>query len=493
MATLSDNNVKTRAGSGSIEISHTSIASADSFETESIGSLGLEYDMEEEGNSTTSIFFLPASIKLVLFDQMASGDSLFEALEAVPSGEYIDVVLDFTTDGAWSFTDNIISFTKNDIEYSYDGRKVTIEARYRFSQTPPTIANTFSAYPGDVETLRYTNGSTVDCMAAKDFIENVMATLWSTATVINGSNNFSADPTSGSNTWVVYDGLLTFDPAYKAQDSIQALYRLASTDAAVVGAFMGQIFFVYRGSTASNVALSTDDVDEGSLQIETGIKHYRSISGIFFSSLAGAANENWASPYVILDELNPKAIKDLRIAFHLGELQPASWDAANSRYDDEGGTFVDIFTGVTSAERKEGSTSAQMDEAVALAADELITFTDKYEVYRVERVWASSTQIHFDPPLPRDLAAGVGVFRYDVTAAQQEMAIEAIEAYAKAYGADGSRRITLTIQDVDTLRPHQTFTLDTSFPSFLQGLTFRPSKIDYDLTTDKIKVEAHQI
>src|SRR5699024_19094 len=66
-------------------------------------------------------------------------------------------------------------------------------------------------------------------------------------------------------------------------------------------------------------------------------------------------------------------------------------------------------------------------------------------------------------------------------------------SYAKAYGADGSRRIEITILDIDTLTPYEPFTLSGGFKFGLDGQTFRPSEIKYNLQTDQIKIKAYQI
>lgn len=487
MATLTCNNITSRAGSGSITISHTAIPNADTFEVASLGSIGIEFDMEEEGNASDSIFFLPGRFEFTAFDRMGSGDSLFEALENVDSTERIAVSLSFTTDGAWSFTDDIITFTTNDLKYDYEKRTVSFDCVYTISNTV-SIGDYFLSHSDDVYTLRLATTAATDCMPAKLFIDNVLDDVFTSGTVINNAGHFSASPFSGDS-WAIVNTVTSTDPSIKAQNVLQALYRLAAVDASIVGAMMGHAFFCHRRDDSDTVSLSLDDIE--TLQIEPGLKNYRSINALFFSNQPGVGTRQWGSPYSLYETLNRWAVKDLEIVFHVGELQPVTYNASESEFDDDGFVFTNPTTSDTTKDLSEGVRGFSVDTNLSANEGDLFTFIDKWEVLVIDRSVGSF--VNLVNPLRRDVPAGTQINLFINTAERQSLSENATKAYAKAYGADGSRRITTTILDVDSMKPYQTFNLGASAPSFLQGLTFRPSKISYDLTADKIEVEAYEI
>lgn len=81
----------------------------------------------------------------------------------------------------------------------------------------------------------------------------------------------------------------------------------------------------------------------------------------------------------------------------------------------------------------------------------------------------------------------------DVGGTTNDVALDGRDAYASAYGADKARKIKLKILGIDTLGPHQSFKLDTSFPTLIQNQTFRPSELVYDFNKDVIEVQAYRI
>lgn len=69
----------------------------------------------------------------------------------------------------------------------------------------------------------------------------------------------------------------------------------------------------------------------------------------------------------------------------------------------------------------------------------------------------------------------------------------ASNAYSFSLGATGESKIELTVFGVDKIKPHQVFSLDSSFRSRYQGRTFRPTSLEYDLENDEIYIEAYQV
>lgn len=69
----------------------------------------------------------------------------------------------------------------------------------------------------------------------------------------------------------------------------------------------------------------------------------------------------------------------------------------------------------------------------------------------------------------------------------------ASRAYSYSLGATGESKIELVVFGIDKVKPHQVFSLDSSFSSRYQGRTFRPTSLEYDLEKDEIYIEAYQV
>lgn len=490
MGTITDNNVKTRAGSGSISISHASLPS-DSMDVSDIGEVSIEFDVEQQANAADSIFFTPSNFKFSAFDKMVSRASLFEAIDDnLTSTDTIEVEFSFTTDGGWSWTDNTIELTKDNIEYKEERREVTFDCVYNKSITS-SLSDIFVAL--DTYNFRLSNDTNKDCVTCKDYIEYVLGLL-SSGTVTHSSNNFSSDPFSGNDTWVLFedhDG----NVYEQEKDPLRILYRLAAVDGSIISVMMGESFFVSRLDTSNNVTLSEDDADV--VQINPGLENYRSVSAWFYSILGTDNMSSWSSPYVMYDSLNNDAIKDLNISFYMLELQPAEWDSTNTWFSDDGFVFESDTGADLSNDISEGTFVFEVSADPSLSEDNYFSFSDKRELYLVDGSTASTLSVK--TPIRRDVNAefstgGNKSIRQIVnTSNRGSMAQNATECYAKAYGADGIRKIKINILDIDSLKPYQTFSLDSSFRSLLRNQTYRPSKLTYNIKTDKISVEAYQI
>lgn len=506
MATISSENFSSRAGSGSIDISHSSLTNSGSetFEVSDIGTIRIEFDIEENTNESDSLYFLPEKFTFSAFDGLSAGSSLFNRIDTdLNSTDEIEVSFSFTTDGGHSWTDKMTT-TKNDINYDRERREVTFECYSSLVPFQTTVSDVFSTYSGDVFTF-YTDspgtGDTKDCMSAKDFIENMLNSIAPSYTPINSSNSFSDDPfVDGNDTWVVFkdhDGAVL----KQTDDSLTALYRLAAVDGSIIGKIMGYVFFIYRRDASENVYISEDDVLGGSdgVKINPGLQNYRALSVWAYSVLGTANVLPWGSHTFNsgdADGLNSEAKKELHVSFYMLELQPASWNQVAGEFDDDGFvTSIDTGAYITE-DLVKGAIVVPINTSSGLSGGDHFWFSDKRELYEVDS--ATASRIFLKTPLRRDVGAefttgGNKGIQEEVGASRANLSGGAVDAYRDAYGADGSRLISVTVLDIDTLGPHQVFTFDSSWPDVLAGQTYRPSMLEYDLKSDFIKIEGYQI
>jgi len=106
-----------------------------------------------------------------------------------------------------------------------------------------------------------------------------------------------------------------------------------------------------------------------------------------------------------------------------------------------------------------------------------------------------SLSVSFSPvPINRADWQGSGLYYADAgTTLSSVVVADGVSAYGKAYGADGAKTITLTVHGIETIKPYEPITLDTSFPAALQNTTWRPSEIEYDFMADKVNLIAYEI
>lgn len=498
MGDIVDNNVEGRAGSGSITISHPNLPD-DNIKTSSLGETSIEFDIEGRADDANSIYFLPSKFEFSVFDKMGSGNSFFKALDNnLLSTDTIEVTFSFTTDGGWSWTDDTIEFTVNDIEYKNRKREVKVEGVYNKS----FISGLDSIFVAlDTYDLN-TGGSTKTVVTCKDYIEKVLDLVSSSgATIINNSSNFQSDPFDGSETWVLmkdHDG--TTAEFEQEKDPLKIMYRLAAADGAVLSFMMGEAFWTSRLETSLSSTVEQSDVSD--IQINPGLQNYRSISAQFWSRLGTSATSEWGSNYIMFDNLNPDAKKDLLVKFYMLEMQPAKWNSTNTEFDDDGFAFINPTGAQLKSEAEEGtfrlflekdSSDSNPTNDPNLAENDIFFINVTGGPYLTLNSGAGYLTSKI--PMKKEYeSGGKGKIEEEVNATKrQELAKNATECYAKSYGADGSRKIEVSFYDIDTLKPYETFKLGTSFDDNLQGQHFRPSKLTYDLQRDIVKTEAYQI
>jgi hypothetical protein len=102
----------------------------------------------------------------------------------------------------------------------------------------------------------------------------------------------------------------------------------------------------------------------------------------------------------------------------------------------------------------------------------------------------TSTTIILNTPISFDIPAGTNL-DFIRPLFFNAIASDGVDAYAQAFAKD-VRRVQITVWGIDTVEPWEPFTLDSSFPSIVQG-TYRPSSLDYDLENDKVTIKGYKI
>lgn len=406
MGSITSNTFDTRAGSGTITITHASLTGGQSFEVSGIGEVEADFDLEDQSESANNVYFKLGEFSFKAFDRLSDGTSLFETLDALSVTDQVDLAFDFTTNASRVIADQYV-FTIEDMEFDRDRRETSITGATQVtSDLQISIATFFTNEISAAEDETFNITGTPDCIDAKTFIDNALPLFNSSNASQNLSSNFSAGGKTVANSYIVVD-----DAAAANTDVDELLFEMAAGEGAFIGSIMGYNFFVGRKQSTSGVAsLTQDDVKEQTLKVKPGLDVYNSITVNFEGNSTNYST--WTSSAT--QTYNTDAEKTLTVTFRNNVMAWAAWNSGTSQYDDVGGTTNDAAT-------------------------------------------------------------------------------DGRDAYAAAYGADKARKIELTILGIDTLGPHQSFTLDASFPSLLQGQTFRPSKLTYNFNQDEIKIEAYKI
>jgi hypothetical protein len=501
MGTITSDTIDYRSGSGTLKLVESSLPTTTML-VESMSSLKLEFEIEDLKDKADTIFFGPSDLTFTVFETLGDGSSLFEEIDAITSTDEVEVQLDWTTRAGRSFTD-LFYFTPNDVKYDRLGRRLTIESTFQaFGRAPIETDDYLSGNSGanpdhytEVETF-FVEGNTPTCMDPKTFINAVLEDVNTNNSVIVSTNSFE-DQKNGLDTWVLSQSLAIRN----VNDPTQVLYRLAAMDGSIVGSGMGYSFFIHRLDTSNDVSLSEDDYEV--VNIELSNRNYSSIINLFMSNPQGATS--WGT-YSSTVDLNPSAPKSLIVFFFMTELTPAVWAPSNSRYENDPSSNV-ITTPQTPLDQKasEGSYLVYADTAsFSYSAGDLITFHDDAttdylpsgkNIYAIAET--GSTLTRFANSLSGDQdkhttdnpnrLVSFGDNRQSGYADNTNL------AYQKAFGADGSRKIRLTVFGIDTVKPYQTFTLDSTAPPSIRNKTFRPSNINYLFKEDKAEIEAYEI
>lgn len=472
MGTISSTTFDTRAGSGTIDITHASLTGGTTFEVSSIGEVEADFDLESNADESKDIYFKLGSFGFKAFDGLSDGTSLFETLDALSSTDEVDLTFNFTTNASRSITDNYV-FTIEDMQYNRDKRETSIEGA---TQVTGDLEQTLDSFftnvvaAGDKET--FSIAGTPDCIDAKTFVDNALPLFNSSATTQSSSANFDINGKTASNAYIVVD-----DAQSANTDVDELLFEMAASEGALVGSMMGYNFFVQRNYTTTNkVSINENDVKEETLDIKPGIDSYVGIDVNFEGNSTNYSS--WSSHSRIttlnatlndsdtsVDVTSASAISAGDVILVEQEMMYVQSKATNT---------LTVIRGYKSeASAHDNGTNVQ--EVFNEDAEKTLSVTFRNNVM----AWATydGTNSEYD----------------DVGGGTDDVADDGRDSYADAYGASKARKIELTLLGIDTLKPYETLELDTSFPSLIQNQIFRPSSLTYNFNEDTIKVEAYRV
>lgn len=327
MGTITSYSFDTRAGSGTISISHSSLSGGQNFEVSSIGSVEADFDLEDQSDVADNIYFKLGEFKFAAFDKMSDGNSLFEELDTLSATDEVDLSFDFTTNGSRSIADQYI-FTIEDMEYKREKRETSIEGAVQITDGLRIGIDTFfSNEIGSSEDETFNSGaSSWTCIDARTFINNALPLFNSSNTSKNLSNDFGDDGTAVPNAYVVVN-----DAQASGTNVDELLFEMAAAEGAKVGSIMGYNFYASRNNTDIIVNLSEDDVKE--LKIMPGLDVYNSISVTFEGTSQNYST--WISSNS--QTYNTEAEKTLDVTFENNAMAWAEWNSTSGEYDDVGG------------------------------------------------------------------------------------------------------------------------------------------------------------
>lgn len=520
--------INSRAGSGTITLTHSSFT-ATTMEVDDIGTLEVDFDLESDKDVQDSIFFTPSEFKFTAWNQLGNADFLFDYLDAVPISDDIIATLDFTTDAGLSFGDEFV-FNKEDVRYRATERKLEIEA-FIDSESDITIGEVFTAYPEDV----YTHyGSPMNnFMPAQAFIENYFKMVKPNNTFVNYSNSYRQNPFTvafnGDYPWVI--GLIRGDggsirnaesPYSYVNSASLALFRLASIDGSVVGSLLGESFISHRLDNSNTVSITNDEVED--YDVGFGVKNYRVMQMLVekiplkWVNIATGQDTNDRGLYMQGATLyqqpavNPSGNKELSVYFQMNETSASQWNDVDQRFESDGGLGetqqealdrMYPLLGVTTREVKKGTSKVPYNpdgNAPSFAEGDLICAGQTTgQFYTVKETTSNSITIY--SKFRDDIASGESLYKVTGTngdnlfpTAFSDMVSEALDCYGKAFGGSGSREVEFTIWDIDKLKPFSNIETDASFTEqAIQNKIIAPSKVTYNLETDKIIYKGYDI
>jgi len=500
--------INTRAGSGIISMKHGDLPDGVSFDVSEISEVEISFDLEEDSNESSNVYFSPSEFEFTCFDEMGDGSSLFLTLDGILSTESINVILDFTTDGGHSITDKF-EFQTSDVEYNRSRRSVTIKSSAVIKHSN-NVQEIFSTYSGDIAP-QDTDDFDASIMKAYDFVKNYFDLVEPSTVYVDDSYsllNLTAE-NDLQESWVILN---------RNRRASTVVYKLATLEGAMVGSIFGYSFFVNRLSTNESIQLSEDDVEE--LDINIGLNSYYEISLSFVERTDPAtlpASDgvlNTMAYFITSDNsnLNPDGTKRLSVFF---EANNTITRAVYATFDNQfNRTVYDEWSEITDPVA-EGSDVIPVSDTSVFSVGDLIHIRDitssgyqrdAREIYKVTYISSNNNEIFIDRPLVKSyeetawyqqggttISSPPTVRIFSPPMLDPEILEKGVNCYKKAYGADGANTANLTVFDLDRIKPYQAIELGSSFPEAVRNQYYRPSNIVYDLMADKVELEVYAI
>lgn len=213
-------------------------------------------------------------------------------------------------------------------------------------------------------------------------------------------------------------------------DAQNLVISFALTEGAIIGVAMGYAFYVVRTDTSDDITLSPSQVEN-------------------FDIL----NDN-------------RYVRNFNLDFDYGTGSASSFRRI---------AFIDgIYAPYEEVIYSQGSQDVNVTKNLPLSGSNSI----------VRRATYNATDLDFD----EETGDTASDYVFDGNTVSENN----VTIYKSVLRIDNSV-ISGTILGIDTLNPYQSFTLDTGFNDFVDGKTYRPSYLKYNLEDNKIEFEAYSI
>lgn len=446
MATLPSGNVITVTASGtlsgnkSIEVvmkfrdRHTSTTQSLTGTLSDVGSLKLDLDVQEDTDNITDFVYNCAEFSFSMFSTFGDGTSFGPFLNDLLLTDLIQVEVTYDT-----FNKDVFLALKTDVSYD-------------------ELQRTFS----------------VKCFTPFKFTNQVTAYTTASSKLISLSYN---DGTAYSYTGITYrdllDSYLTTIGASTSVNKIQSSFTKVAGDITGTSGSASDVFHMFVQNKGSHASLPSLILDTGNKFLVDTFERARSVvlrMGIIESAIIGSLfGENF---YVRRDyntddafeaDITSSDLEDFKIKFNSPNIKSISILANNIGSSDA----------ATATTTVDASATKLMDVNVGLFAN-----SQKLNDTGVQAATVTD---------PRGL--------YKESDAGLTLGDDAIAIYKKIFGVGTSTLFSFTVLGTEKIKPYQHIKLNTSISDFVDSNNnvVRPSSIEYDLKSNKIKVEAYSI
>lgn len=471
-----------KLASGNVAINIQTSGSAVFADLLDISSIRFEYDLIPNAEEVEGLQAIPGSVSLKLSDDLSNGGSLYDALESAIGTPIVsgansngyanaNVLLYAETLNASSNYSFAFLLTFQNVQFDDKDKTVSLKL------TPPKIQNRFVRELFTSATN--VNLNVVDSLNAVNYVYNVtlagdyintyisnlnpqaqtniirftpstsysLGTIFRTklATISNTNLVSILEDRASTNQWNAGE--------LSTRYADELVSRLAVSSGYIYGSAFNVNFFINRLDTANGVTLSEDEVTDVKFS-QTLAESIKTINVGVNTATYFASNN--APPYIYR---NNKFVSN-------AVFSPPPLDYP--------GVFITFDGSNRTLYNPTGS------QAISLIPD--------VSPYAITTSYV---------PGGGGLATRSATFVAENTTAVEDLTDAGQKSYARATGADAYYnkilRIDTEILGFDKLKPHQTMNFDSSLDSRFQGRNFRPTTLEYDLKSDRVRVSAYEI
>jgi hypothetical protein len=447
MATLPDGNVITITASGtlsgnkSIQVvmklrdRHTSTTQSLTGTLSDVGNLKLDLDVQEDSDNINDFVYNCAEFSFSMFSTFGDGTSFGPFLNDLLLTDLIQVEVTYG-----GFNKDVFLALKTDV--SYDELKRTFAVK---CFTPFKFTNQVTEYAtasSKLISLSYNDGTVYNYtgITCRDLLDSYLKTIGASTSV----------------------------------NKIQSSFTKTATDVLDTSGGSSDVFHMFVQSKGVHSSLPTLILDTTNRFLADTFERARSIIlklGIVESAIIGSLfGENF---YVRRDyngsdtdykaDITSSDLEDFKIKFNSPNIKSISILANNIGSSESSTAIATVDVSATKL----------MDVNIGL--------------------FANTQKLNDTTPQAATVTDPRGL--YDESDAGLTLGDNAIAIYKKIFGVGTSTLFSFTVLGTEKIKPYQYIELDTAISDFVDSNNnkIRPSSIEYDLKSNKIKVEAYSI